>query len=101
MMTSTTLHSIRLAPIVFILWLLVDSGPIHAHESVKDKDREHWAFRRLALPPLPVLQHTGRTRTPVDAFLLAKLEDKGLTFAQDADRVALLRRVFLDLIGLP
>src|SRR5262249_33581491 len=42
-----------------------------------------------------------RVRTPVDAFLLAKLEAKGLTFSSDAPKRILLRRAYLDLLGLP
>jgi hypothetical protein len=50
---------------------------------------------------VPHVRHAERVRTPVDAFLLARLEGKGLTFAADADRTTLLRRACLDLLGLP
>ena len=70
-------------------------------EPITDKDREHWAFRRLIRPAVPRNQHADRARTPVDTFLLAKLAEKGLRFSPDADRATLLRRAFLDLTGLP
>jgi hypothetical protein len=48
-----------------------------------------------------LVRQAARVRTPVDAFLLARLEEKHLTFAADADRITLLRRAYLDLWGLP
>jgi hypothetical protein len=62
---------------------------------------EHWAFRPPARPAVPHVRNPGRLRTPIDAFVLARLEDKGLSFAPDADRITLLRRAYLDLWGLP
>ena len=62
---------------------------------------DHWAFKPLAAPPVPVVKATGRVRTPVDAFVLAKLEALGLALAPDAGRAVLLRRVYFDLTGLP
>lgn len=64
-----------------------------------DRGRSHWAFQKLRRPEAPTV--TERGRTPVDAFLLARLEAKGLSFAPDADRVTLIRRAYLDLLGLP
>jgi mono/diheme cytochrome c family protein len=68
---------------------------------VSSKDREFWAFRPPERPELPRVEGAARVRTPIDAFVLAKLEAKGLTFAPDADRVTLLRRLSFDLLGLP
>ena len=68
---------------------------------VSDKDREFWSFR----PPLaqrpPQVKHSQRVRNPIDAFILEKLEQKGLSLSAEADRAALLRRVTFDLTGLP
>src|SRR5436309_3985133 len=61
----------------------------------------HWAFQRPTRPTVPGARDAGRVRNPVDAFLLARLETKGLTYSPDADRVTLLRRAYLDLWGLP
>ncbi len=55
----------------------------------------HWAFRPPVRPAVPAATH------PVDAFLLAKLTAKGLSFSPQAGRLALLRRVTVDLTGLP
>jgi hypothetical protein len=62
---------------------------------------EHWAFQKLARPPVPRVKDVGRVRSPIDAFILARLEAEGLRFATEADRMTLLRRVSLDLTGLP
>ena len=47
------------------------------------------------------MKTAGRVRTPVDAFVLARLENKGLTFSPDASNLTLVRRAYFDLIGLP
>src|SRR5262249_52836112 len=64
-------------------------------------DRQFWAFRKPVRPAVPAVRDAGRVRTPIDAFILARLEARGLTFAPDADRVVLVRRLYFDLIGLP
>jgi hypothetical protein len=68
---------------------------------VTDKYRQFWAFQKLTRPAVPKVQHQDRVRTPIDAFILAKLESKGLTLAPDADWITLIRRASLDLLGLP
>jgi hypothetical protein len=68
---------------------------------VTDQDRRFWAFQKPIRPPVPKVRHEDRVRTPIDAFILAKLEAKGLTLAPDADRLTLIRRASLDLLGLP
>ena len=52
-------------------------------------------------PAVPSVKDASRVRTPIDAFLLAKLEAVGLTFAPDAERATLIRRATVDLLGLP
>ena len=64
------------------------------------KSREFWAFQNLKAPDVPLVESHDRLRTPVDAFILAKLEDVLLQFSPDADRRTLLRRGYLDLTGL-
>jgi hypothetical protein len=62
---------------------------------------KHWSFQPVKRPPLPALTQPGSPiRNPIDAFLLAKLGEKGLTFAPEADRATLLRRVTYDLTGV-
>ncbi len=59
-----------------------------------------WSLRPVRRPPVPAVRDRALVRTPIDAFLLAKLEDKGLSFAPEADRRTLIRRVTFDLLGL-
>ena len=65
------------------------------------RDRLFWAFRKPVRPGVPAVRNAQRVRTPIDAFILARLEARGLGLSPDADRVVLLRRLFFDLIGLP
>jgi hypothetical protein len=62
-------------------------------------DKKFWAFQPIRRPAVPA--GDDRVRTPVDAFLEAKLREKNLGFSPDADRATLIRRVYFDLIGLP
>ncbi len=62
---------------------------------------QHWAFRPVRRPEVPAARDRAWVRTPIDAFVLARLEKAGLRPAPPADRRTLLRRVYLDLIGLP
>src|SRR5262245_36380522 len=62
---------------------------------------KHWAFTAPARPALPQVKNGSWVKTPIDRFILARLEKEGLTPQPEADRVTLLRRVSLDLIGLP
>src|SRR5207247_3884900 len=68
---------------------------------VSDNDRQFWAFRKPVSSAVPNVKGTNRVRTPIDAFVLTKLEAKGLTFSPDAAKRTLLRRAYYDLIGLP
>jgi hypothetical protein len=60
-----------------------------------------WSFQPLKRASVPAVQHRAWVRTPVDAFILAKLEAAGLTPAPEADRATLIRRLSFDLVGLP
>jgi mono/diheme cytochrome c family protein len=60
-----------------------------------------WAFRPLTRPPVPAVRDRGWPRTPVDAFVLARLEAEGLRPRPEADRRTLIRRLTFDLHGLP
>ena len=68
---------------------------------ITEEERNFWSFRPIRRPPVPKVKQTARVRTPIDAFLLAKLESNHLTFSPDADRQTLIRRATFDLIGLP
>ena len=66
-----------------------------------DSWKKHWAFQPVREPALPAVKNQAEVQTPVDAFILAKLESKGLAPNPLADRRTLLRRVKYDLLGLP
>jgi mono/diheme cytochrome c family protein len=61
----------------------------------------HWAYRSPARPPLPPVRNVAWVRTPIDRFVLARLEREGLAPSPEAPLEMLVRRVSLDLIGLP
>ncbi len=61
----------------------------------------HWAFIKPDRPAPPPVRQTDRVRNPIDRFVLARLEEDGLTLNPEADRHILIRRVTLDLTGLP
>ncbi len=71
------------------------------HVQVSESDRNFWAFQPPRKSAEPSVRSEDRVRTPIDRFLLAQLESKGLEFSPDADKAVLIRRAFLDLIGLP
>ncbi len=62
---------------------------------------EHWAFIPPQRPQLPSVANTAWVRHPIDQFVLAKLETAKLAPSSPADKATLLRRVYLDLIGIP
>jgi hypothetical protein len=65
------------------------------------REEKHWAFRPVKRPAIPATKDTAWLRTPIDAFILAGLELKELRPGPAADKRTLLRRVYLDLVGLP
>ena len=68
---------------------------------ITPEEREWWAFRPLARPPLPAVARPDLVAQPIDAYLLARLERDGLSFSPPADRATLIRRAAFDLHGLP
>ncbi len=65
------------------------------------QERSFWSFQPIRRPAVPRVKNADRVRTPIDAFLLTKLEEKGLGFSPEADKRTLLRRAYFDLLGLP
>jgi hypothetical protein len=65
------------------------------------KWEEHWAYVKPRRPPLPEVQRRGWPLNGIDYFVLARLEKEGLDPSPEADRATLIRRVSLDLTGLP
>jgi hypothetical protein len=80
----------------------IDSGAIWPQEKEENK-LDWWSLRPIKKPPLPALNAADQAwvHSPIDSFVLAKLREKGLAPSPQADRRTLLRRVYLDLIGLP
>ena len=77
--------------------------PVVAAEDslVSDSDRDFWSFQTPVRSPVPKVQHQDRVRTPIDAFLLEKLEQEGHSFSPDAPALSLMRRAYFDVTGLP
>jgi Protein of unknown function (DUF1553)/Protein of unknown function (DUF1549)/Planctomycete cytochrome C len=61
----------------------------------------HWAYEPIRRPAIPAVNRPNRIKNPIDAFILASLEARGLKPSAEADRRTLIRRLSLDLIGLP
>ena len=63
--------------------------------------QDHWAFAPVERPPVPHVAAGSPVRNPIDAFIIERLEKEKLAPSPEADRPALLRRLSLDLTGLP
>ncbi|HVV70547.1 MAG TPA: DUF1549 domain-containing protein, partial [Verrucomicrobiae bacterium] len=61
----------------------------------------HWAYIPIKRPPVPEVKNSGWLRNPIDAFILHDLEAKGFEPSKEAAKAVLLRRLSLDVIGLP
>lgn len=68
---------------------------------LQQRAAEHWAWQPLRASPPPPVQDQAWPLTDADRFILARLEQAGLTPAPDVDRATLLRRLCFDLLGLP
>jgi hypothetical protein len=66
-----------------------------------EQGKTHWAYQPLRLPPAPAVKDPSWPASPLDRFVLARLEAADLAPAPPADRRTLLRRVYYDLLGLP
>ncbi|MBU6401332.1 MAG: DUF1553 domain-containing protein, partial [Verrucomicrobia bacterium] len=79
------------------------SQPAVAGPPLSDPEqvRTHWAFQPLHMPAVPRVKNRRWVQTPVDAFVLAKLESMHMVPSRRADKRALIRRATFDLIGLP
>jgi mono/diheme cytochrome c family protein len=72
-----------------------------AGTSANPAARQHWSFQPISNPVPPMVKHADRVRNGIDAFILARLEKEGLTLSLEADRPTLIRRLYIDLLGLP
>lgn len=66
-----------------------------------EEERGFWSFQPVVTPSVPKVKAADRVRTPVDAFVLERLEQEKLSFSPDADKQTLIRRAYFDLLGLP
>ena len=80
----------------------IEAGAVWPEELAGKEDHSaHWSFRRIEPPEVPATVRRDWSRTPVDAFVLARLEQEGLAPSPEANRRTLIRRLSLDLLGLP
>ncbi len=68
---------------------------------IQDSEKPHWAFQPIAHPKTPSVRNRRQVRSVIDSFVLQRLEQEGLKLSDEADKAALVRRLSLDLIGLP
>ena len=84
-------------------WLLAAgcaaAAPVAASEP--PTNQIHWAFQAPQRPKVPQVNDKAWVRNPIDNFVLARLESKNLKPSPQANKVTLLRRLSLDMIGLP
>jgi len=85
---------------IAILKAWIDQGAKGPAEEAILDPRDHWSYKRPVKAPLPG-DASARDVNPIDAFLSAARESRGLTPVSRADKETLLRRAYLDLIGLP
>jgi hypothetical protein len=93
----------------YIIWPGVTGGTAFQSDNhqpgkidfARDIQSNHWAFIAPVRPPLPKTRNGAWVRTPIDSFILAGIEKARLTPAPEADKVTLIRRLSLDLTGLP
>ena len=79
----------------------IDEGAIAPDEPIPPNPRDHWAYRPPLRPDVPKPKNSAWVRNDIDAFLAAKHEANGLTPAPTAKDEFLLRRLYIDLVGLP
>lgn len=79
----------------------VDAGAIAPDEPLPEDPRAHWSYQKPQKAPLPAVQNGAWAAHPIDRFLAIEHERRGLSPAPAATKNLLLRRVYLDLVGLP
>jgi len=82
-------------------WAGNSAGMNEGWAGIQEKAKTHWAFQLVPPPRVPAVKQAGWPKSPIDAFILAQLETKGLSPSRDAERRTLIRRAYFDLIGLP
>ena len=77
------------------------SPPAVTQQVALSQQKQHWSFQPVRRPSVPRVRQQAWVRNPIDAFVLAKLESKDISPAPEADQATLIRRLSLDLLGLP
>lgn len=80
---------------------IAGGAPHPADEQPEADPRQHWAFQPIRRPGIPAVKNSAWVRHPIDAFIAKKHEERGLTPWPEASREVLLRRLTIDLIGVP
>ena len=73
----------------------------HGPPKVDEEARNFWSYKAVKNPTIPKVKNQAWVKNPIDAFILSKLEQNQLTPALPAEKTALLRRLYFNLIGLP
>ena len=102
---NDSIGSVMLACLViwgcWLSWCVGSAEPARA-PSPSQSVPEWWSLRSLSRPVVPAaIPNTARISNPIDAFVVSRLQEKGLRQSPEADRTTLLRRLYYDLIGLP
>jgi len=79
----------------------IDQGAVWPAQQTGVKGSTHWAFQKITRPKPPVVRDTAWPRNAIDNFILANLESKSIRPSPEASKATLLRRVSLDITGLP
>ncbi|HMC64101.1 MAG TPA: DUF1549 domain-containing protein, partial [Gemmataceae bacterium] len=79
----------------------IDQGAKAPEEPIPEDPRKHWAFRMPIRPELPKVKDPSRVHNAIDAFIAAEHDKRGLRANPPAAKEVLLRRVYLDLLGVP
>jgi Protein of unknown function (DUF1549)/Protein of unknown function (DUF1553) len=97
---------LRMSPLTLLVtvltaWLFAADKPSYQDPALTAKDRQHWSFVPPKRPTVPTVKNPAWVKNPIDAFVLAKLDAANSTPSPEADRITLIRRLTLDLHGLP
>jgi hypothetical protein len=91
----------RCKAVVVLLALACGAWAASSDLPFTKEQRNHWAYQKVRKPAVPAVKSRAKVKTPIDAFVLQKLEAKGIAPAAPADKITLLRRATFDLTGLP
>ena len=89
--------------VCFLLCLCLAASAVYSAQTrvFTDAQRSFWSLQPVTKPAIPALKNNQGVKNPIDAFILSKLDEKQLQPNKPADKLTLLRRVTVDLTGLP